>query len=147
MAGELSYVLDMSALTNSACLLSRPHVAEEVYVTGTFDNWSKSEKLEKVGDGFQKTVTLPVTTENIFYKVCSRLLLIHPFHFLGCLDQRTSAWSATQQRGTTGHGPRCGSLQTLELTHVSPWAACETLFSPKSIASQILCSEASMLLR
>ncbi|KAB5539360.1 hypothetical protein GE09DRAFT_316019 [Coniochaeta sp. 2T2.1] len=45
-----------------------PHAAEEVYVTGTFDNWSKSEKLEKVGDHFEKTVTLPENTENIFYK-------------------------------------------------------------------------------
>lgn len=47
----------------------RPHAAEEVYVTGTFDNWSKSEKLEKVGDHFEKTVTLPETSESIFYKV------------------------------------------------------------------------------
>ena len=47
----------------------RPHPAEEVYVTGTFDNWSKSEKLEKVGDIFQKTVTLPNTGDKIYYKV------------------------------------------------------------------------------
>ncbi|OIW29135.1 hypothetical protein CONLIGDRAFT_645271 [Coniochaeta ligniaria NRRL 30616] len=47
----------------------RPHAAEEVYVTGTFDNWSKSEKLEKVGDHFEKTVTLPETGDSIFYKV------------------------------------------------------------------------------
>lgn len=40
-----------------------------MYVTGTFDNWSKSEKLEKVGDHFEKTVTLPETSESIFYKV------------------------------------------------------------------------------
>ncbi|KAH8902405.1 hypothetical protein BR93DRAFT_920569 [Coniochaeta sp. PMI_546] len=45
-----------------------PHAAEEVYVTGTFDNWSKSEKLEKVGDHFEKTVTLPETGDSIFYK-------------------------------------------------------------------------------
>jgi hypothetical protein len=42
-----------------------------VYVTGTFDNWSKSEKLEK-GDGiFQKTVTLPNAQDKIYYKVRS----------------------------------------------------------------------------
>jgi hypothetical protein len=38
-------------------------------VTGTFDNWSKSEQLEKVGDHFEKTVTLPETSESILYKV------------------------------------------------------------------------------
>lgn len=53
----------------------RPHAAEEVYVTGTFDNWSKSEKLEKVGDHFEKIVTLAETGDSIFYKVCYPLLL------------------------------------------------------------------------
>lgn len=38
-------------------------------MTGTFDNWSKSEQLEKVGDHFEKTVTLPETSESILYKV------------------------------------------------------------------------------
>lgn len=47
----------------------RPHPAEEVYVTGTFDNWSKSEKLEKVDGIFQKTVTLPNSQDKIYYKV------------------------------------------------------------------------------
>lgn len=47
----------------------RPHAAEEVYVTGTFDDWSKSEKLAKVGDAFEKTVTLPEVSEPILYKV------------------------------------------------------------------------------
>ncbi|KAK1828177.1 hypothetical protein QBC39DRAFT_265748, partial [Podospora conica] len=49
----------------------RPHHAEEVYVTGTFDNWSKSEKLEKVDGVFQKTVTLPSAQDKIYYKVHS----------------------------------------------------------------------------
>ncbi|GAB1316233.1 Cruciform DNA binding protein [Madurella fahalii] len=44
------------------------HDAEEVYVTGTFDNWSKSEKLEKVGQVFQKTVALPDDSNPIYYK-------------------------------------------------------------------------------
>lgn len=52
----------------------RPHAAEEVYVTGTFDSWSKSEKLEKVGDHFEKTVTLPEDSGLIFYKVRFSLL-------------------------------------------------------------------------
>ncbi|KAF3760854.1 hypothetical protein M406DRAFT_227431, partial [Cryphonectria parasitica EP155] len=44
------------------------HPAEEVYVTGTFDNWSKSEKMAKNGDAFEKTVELPDTSEKIYYK-------------------------------------------------------------------------------
>lgn len=38
-------------------------------MTGTFDNWTKSERLERVGQVFQKTVTLPESSEKIFYKV------------------------------------------------------------------------------
>ncbi|KZL76669.1 carbohydrate-binding module family 48 protein [Colletotrichum tofieldiae] len=44
------------------------HPAEEVYVTGTFDNWTKSEKLDKVGNSFEKTVTLPDASQKIYYK-------------------------------------------------------------------------------
>jgi hypothetical protein len=43
--------------------------AEDVYVTGTFDNWSKSNKLEKTAHGtLEKEVALPVS-ERISYKV------------------------------------------------------------------------------
>lgn len=38
-------------------------------MTGTFDGWSKSEQLDKVGDHFEKTVTLPDFTEKVYYKV------------------------------------------------------------------------------
>ncbi|TKW51030.1 hypothetical protein CTA1_3941 [Colletotrichum tanaceti] len=44
------------------------HPAEEVYVTGTFDNWTKSEKLDKIGNSFEKTVNLPNASEKIYYK-------------------------------------------------------------------------------
>ncbi|KAK1976802.1 hypothetical protein LZ30DRAFT_753251 [Colletotrichum cereale] len=44
------------------------HPAEEVYVTGTFDNWTKSEKLEKVGNLFEKNVTLSDASQKIYYK-------------------------------------------------------------------------------
>ncbi|KIN06533.1 carbohydrate-binding module family 48 protein [Oidiodendron maius Zn] len=44
------------------------HPASEVYVTGTFDDWSKSEKLVKMGDYFAKEVTLPRADEKIYYK-------------------------------------------------------------------------------
>jgi hypothetical protein len=45
------------------------HPAEEVFVTGTFDNWTKSVRLEKVGDVFQKEVELEPQTDKIYYKV------------------------------------------------------------------------------
>ncbi|ODV82666.1 carbohydrate-binding module family 48 protein [[Candida] arabinofermentans NRRL YB-2248] len=40
--------------------------ASEVYVTGTFDNWSKSCKLDKNESGFSKSIELP--GEKILYK-------------------------------------------------------------------------------
>ncbi|KAI1167605.1 hypothetical protein F5B18DRAFT_658969 [Nemania serpens] len=44
------------------------HPATEVYVTGTFDDWKKSQKLEKVGDSFEKKVALPDASHRILYK-------------------------------------------------------------------------------
>ncbi|PMD44274.1 carbohydrate-binding module family 48 protein [Hyaloscypha variabilis F] len=44
------------------------HAASEVYVTGTFDDWSKSEKLVQTGNVFEKNVTLPSAAEKIYYK-------------------------------------------------------------------------------
>ncbi len=38
-------------------------------MTGTFDNWSKTEKLNRSGSGFEKTVSLPEQKEKILYKV------------------------------------------------------------------------------
>jgi len=45
------------------------HPAEEVYVTGDFDAWTKSEKLNQNGNVFEKNVTLPSAAEKIYYKV------------------------------------------------------------------------------
>jgi hypothetical protein len=47
-------------------------------VTGTFDDWSKSERLDRVGQVFQKTVTFPDSSEKVFYKV-SELIRSAPF--------------------------------------------------------------------
>lgn len=48
----------------------REHAATEVYVTGTFDDWAMSVKLDKKdGDRFEKLVELPQVEENIYYKV------------------------------------------------------------------------------
>ncbi|KAL3424356.1 hypothetical protein PVAG01_03637 [Phlyctema vagabunda] len=44
------------------------HPAQEVFVTGTFDDWSKSEQLVKTGDVFEKDVTLSSAEEKIYYK-------------------------------------------------------------------------------
>jgi SpoVK/Ycf46/Vps4 family AAA+-type ATPase len=54
---------------------TREHAANEVLVTGTFDDWQKTVTLEKVDGVFKKTVELPkVHTQ---YKVrtcrCGRL--------------------------------------------------------------------------
>lgn len=69
--------------------LNRDHPAEEVYVTGTFDDWGKTVKLEKDGTGFSKTVeTLPLH-EKVYYKVrpsndLQRALLRHGKPDSGC---------------------------------------------------------------
>ena len=55
----------------------RHHPAQEVYVTGTFDDWAKSVKLENKGEHFEKLVELPLSKEKIFYKV--RYLRAPPF--------------------------------------------------------------------
>ncbi|KAF4503483.1 5 -AMP-activated kinase subunit beta-2 [Fusarium agapanthi] len=44
------------------------HTADEVYVTGTFDNWTKSVQLEKEGNVFSKTVDLKEPEGKIYYK-------------------------------------------------------------------------------
>ncbi|KAH9216582.1 hypothetical protein DL95DRAFT_460170 [Leptodontidium sp. 2 PMI_412] len=44
------------------------HPATEVFVTGTFDDWSKTILLDKVGGVFAKEVLLPLSTEKICYK-------------------------------------------------------------------------------
>jgi hypothetical protein len=50
-------------------LFTWDHPASEVYVTGTFDGWKKTEKLEKVGDRFEKLVQLDDASQKIDYKV------------------------------------------------------------------------------
>ena len=43
-------------------------------MTGTFDDWGKTVKLEKSGDIFEKEVTLP-KSEKILYKVGRHFLV------------------------------------------------------------------------
>ncbi|PGG97690.1 hypothetical protein GX51_07200 [Blastomyces parvus] len=42
--------------------------AKEVYVTGTFDNWGRSVKLDRTEDGFRKDVALPIVGGKLLYK-------------------------------------------------------------------------------
>lgn len=50
-------------------VLHRPHPnAKDVHVTGTFDDWSKSEQLNQVGETWEKEVTLSEADKKILYK-------------------------------------------------------------------------------
>ncbi|KAL1886197.1 hypothetical protein Plec18167_000126 [Paecilomyces lecythidis] len=45
-----------------------PYEANEVFVTGTFDDWGKTVQLDKKGSVFEKEVHLPTADEKIQYK-------------------------------------------------------------------------------
>ncbi|OAX80329.1 hypothetical protein ACJ72_05343, partial [Emergomyces africanus] len=42
--------------------------ANDVYVTGTFDNWARSVKLDRTADGFRKDVPVPIGGGKMLYK-------------------------------------------------------------------------------
>ena len=77
---------------------SREHPAEEVFVTGTFDKWTKSVQLDKVDNVFQKTVDLKDASTKIYYKV-------------GLTESPSSASSGFPPRspciGHAGMAPHC----------------------------------------
>lgn len=75
------------------CFASREHPASEVYVTGTFDDWSKTEKLVKTGDVFEKDVTLPSAAEKIYYKVRNTTNTIPPSIGAGQYKLSMVIWS------------------------------------------------------
>lgn len=52
-------------------LACRPYDANEVFVTGTFDDWGKTVKLDRVDGIFVKEVSLPAD-QKVQYKVCLR---------------------------------------------------------------------------
>lgn len=47
-------------------------------MTGTFDNWAKSVRLDKTGSVHEKTVALPKTDEKILYKVRTAFAPLSP---------------------------------------------------------------------
>jgi len=71
LTGRICHILTRCELIERVTDASfpRPHPANDVHVTGTFDDWGKTEKLEKVGDVFEKEVTLPSADEKYYYKV------------------------------------------------------------------------------
>ena len=63
-----SVSLDKPVLTKA--FDCRDHPASEVFVTGTFDDWGKTVKLDKKsGNLHEKLVELPQADEKIYYKV------------------------------------------------------------------------------
>lgn len=57
-----------SSWYNAETVTCRPYNASEVFVTGNFDDWGKTVKLDRVGDIFIKEVTIsPV--QKVQYKV------------------------------------------------------------------------------
>ncbi|KAL9597160.1 MAG: hypothetical protein Q9219_005326 [cf. Caloplaca sp. 3 TL-2023] len=61
------YVSNLPSTSSGRDALNRNHTADQVYVTGTFDDWAKSIKLDKQGEGFAKRVELPLG-QKIAYK-------------------------------------------------------------------------------
>ena len=70
-----------SFLSRRASEANAPHrehpEASEVFVTGTFDDWGKTEKLDRKGDFFEKDVQLP-NKDKILYKVCQARASLMP---------------------------------------------------------------------
>lgn len=71
----------------SAFYSNRPHAAaDEVIVTGTFDNWAKSIKLDKKAWAHEKTVEIPDTKDEILYKVRSVAPCYSALHLADIVD-------------------------------------------------------------
>jgi hypothetical protein len=64
--------------------------ANEVFVTGTFDDWGKTERLDRKGDFFEKDVQLP-NKDKILYKVRQARASLMPI--LDCC-----IWSSSRAR-------------------------------------------------
>lgn len=66
---DLGPRVSLSDLQTLIPIFDRPHPnANDVHVTGTFDDWSKSEQLNKVGDTWEKEVDLSEVDKKILYK-------------------------------------------------------------------------------
>lgn len=85
-------------------LACRPYDANEVFVTGTFDDWGKTVKLDQVDGVFVKEVSLPAD-QKVQYKVCLRLRF-----FLGLVNLFLPSFFALFPPGASGAEKkrRCG---------------------------------------
>jgi len=60
---------ELQAIIMGSYVFRWPYDAtEEVFVTGTFDDWGKTVRLEQTDHGFEKEVSLPFSKEKIYYK-------------------------------------------------------------------------------
>jgi hypothetical protein len=90
------------SVANGKALCFRTHPANEVHVTGTFDDWSKSVKLDaKEGGLHEKLVELPSADQKYYYKVRSEPVLLYSITssvlFVLCVFARTVISEATDQ--------------------------------------------------
>ncbi len=88
-------------------------------MTGTFDDWSKSEKLVKTGDIFQKDVTLSSADEKIYYKVRTRLQDLAALRLLWADSGHKFTWRWRSGRNTyICFGQSCSSLWNVGRLHL-----------------------------
>lgn len=61
----------------------RPYTANEVIVTGTFDNWARSLQLENKGRYWEKTVPLGnvKSGDKVLYKVLTSTLRLRTYQY------------------------------------------------------------------
>ena len=90
----------------------REHAATEVYVTGEFDDWGQTVKLEKKGESlFEKLVELPHVEDKVLYKVS---VMIFDLVVIG-VWMRSRSWYFSYPRGSQAF-----NIQR----HVETWILC-----------------------
>lgn len=75
----MNLVLRLSQSSLLTVLHGREHPANEVWVTGTFDDWGRTVKLDKRGAIHEKLVELRAS-EKIYYKVWSPISIAASMH-------------------------------------------------------------------
>ncbi|KAJ5135294.1 uncharacterized protein N7515_004572 [Penicillium bovifimosum] len=80
-------ILENPLWYNAETVTRRPYNASEVFVTGTFDDWGKTVKLDRVGDIFVKEVTLP-SSEKVHYKAHLPMFQGYPVSLLTEIPQK-----------------------------------------------------------
>ncbi len=116
--------------------IGRPHPANDVHVTGTFDDWGKTEKLEKVGEVWEKQVQLPSANEKYYYKVRARSsFTIRAGESLELREMRL-AWKIGLPRSLTRSSlvlAPCGVQSETKLRSKAPLRMLRLLLTPASL--------------